>query len=175
MTTPSAKPSTLRRMRESAMSRIRDAKTLRQSDPLGDRSDSDILLDLLALELLLKCVLLLNGAKPGRFGHAYEKLFDQLPAGVRADVLTKAKTRIGPGSGLDADYPGVLERLGRNFIELRYPYEAYEDVTDGEYVEMGEEWIALGAPLESATVTYYPSELFGLLEALTDMTASLAS
>lgn len=174
MTKPLATASTLRRMRESAMSRIRDAKTLRQSDPFGARSDSEILLELLALELLLKCLLLMNNRKPGRVGHYYEKLYADLPESVGADLVQKARVRINPGSKLDSDHLAVLEKLGRNFIALRYPYEAYENLTDGELTEIGEEWIAIGAPLESANFSYFSEELFGLLEALTEMTASLS-
>ena len=67
----------------------------------------------------------------------------------------------------------VLKTWGKNFIKLRYPYEDYEHVTEGEFIEMGEEWLALGAVDERAMTVLYPNELFGMMEALLEMTNAL--
>ena len=163
----------LKLMRESAAARWQDAQTLVQVDPLGDRSDSEVLLSLLAFELLLKCLLHINGIKPSGQGHKYRKLFQQLPWANQSEILDFAIARIGPDSKLSYDYRIVLETLGENFIRLRYPYEAYMHVTEGEYYEMGEDWLSRGAPDEGANRVLYSNELFGLTEALFAATASV--
>jgi hypothetical protein len=164
---------TLKLMRQSAVMRWQDAQTLRNADPLGDRSDSEDLLSLLAFELLLKCLLRMRDITPGERGHHYLELFNQLPENIRSEILELAITRIGPDCKLKTDHELVLKTWGKNFIKLRYAYEDYEHVTAGEFTEMGEEWLALGAIDERAMTVLYSNELFGIMEALLDMTSSL--
>lgn len=140
---------------------------------MGERSDSEYLLSLLAFELLLKCLLRMNGISPGRHGHHYLPLFEQLPRNVQSEVVDKAILRIGPLNELKERHAHVLKTWGVNFIRLRYPHEDYEDVTEGEYSEMGDEWVARGSPEDSAVHVYFPNELFGMVEALLEMTDSL--
>jgi hypothetical protein len=161
-------------MRQSAAMRWQDAQTLRNADPLGDRSDSEDLLSLLAFELLLKCLLRMHGITPGGHGHHYLELFDQLPGNIRSEILELAITRIGPDCELKSHHELVLKTWGKNFIKLRYAYEDYEYVTEDEFAEMGEEWIALGATDDRAMTVLYPNELFGMIEALLELTSSIA-
>jgi hypothetical protein len=62
--------------------------------------------------------------------------------------------------------PKLLETWGRNFTELRYPYEKYEGISADEYAARGESWIAGGAQAEKADFIYHPNELYGLTYAL---------
>ncbi|MFM0630755.1 hypothetical protein [Paraburkholderia xenovorans] len=163
----------LRLMRRSAQARLRDAQTLQDADPMGERSDSEYLLSLLAFELLLKCLLRMNEIAPSKRGHHYLTLFEQLPAALQSELLDKAMTRIGPPNELKERHVHVLKTWGCNFIRMRYPHEDYEDVTEGEYSEMGDEWAARGSPEDSAVHVYFPNELFGMVEALLEMTVSL--
>jgi HEPN domain-containing protein len=164
-----------RLMRESAIVRLRDAEALRGLAMEELSSDSESLLSLLAFELLLKCALAMHGIAPSKNGHRYKELFNQLPENVRAEVLERARTRIGPGSELDSAPDKVLSILSNNFIRLRYPHEDYEHVTEAEYKEMGEEWAAIGYPSSVAMQALYPNELFGLTEALLGVTEQLVS
>jgi HEPN domain-containing protein len=163
----------LKLMRESAIARLRDAQYLRTLEGPARPSDSEALLSLLAFELLLKCALRMHGIEPSKFGHRYKELFNQLPRDVQEDLVEKARTRIGPGSELDHDPMKVLDVLSGNFVRLRYPYEDYEHVTEGEYREMGAEWTAMGCPESEAIQALYPNELFGITEALLDTTKSI--
>ncbi|PRE24371.1 hypothetical protein C6P92_08660 [Burkholderia multivorans] len=160
----------LKLMRQSAHGRLDASRTLRST--FGEDSDSAYLLELLAFEILLKCLVYMNGQRPSRKQHMYLDLFNLLPEQVRSELLAGAATRVAP-SRLPDQSPHLLETWGKNFIRLRYPYEAYEDLTEAQYAEIGEDWIALGAPEESATFVYYSNELFGMVEALLNMTASL--
>ncbi len=100
-----------------------------------------------------------------RHHHAYEKIFQALPAHLQSRLLKLAGERIGP-SRLSRDAASVLKEWGRNFIDLRYPYERYESLTEEQYAALGKEWAAKGAPADVATFRYYPEELFAMLHAL---------
>ena len=54
------------------------------------------------------------------------------------------------------------------FEKARYYYEFYEDKTQEEYENIGEEWIAKGMLEDEAKVSYYPTELNGLIEGMSD-------
>lgn len=130
----------------------------------GDDSDSAYLLELLAFELLLKVAVEQSTMSVAR-GHKYKDLFALLSPQKQSNILRIAGERIGP-SALTADYEGVLEDLGCNFVSLRYPYEKHGDFTQEEYGQIGAAWIAAGAQLRDADYRYYPEELFGLIFAL---------
>ncbi|KVN62709.1 hypothetical protein [Burkholderia anthina] len=152
-------------MRRTALARRKDAQTLRDSDPFGDRSDSEYMLDLLALELLIKCLLHANDI-PLEKVHSYNGLFAKLPKRTRDEVLAKAIEITGP-SQLTLDPCGLLERWGKQFVELRYPHEKYNDLsTEAEYVKLGQSWERNGADPETARFRYYPEELRAFLMAL---------
>lgn len=50
--------------------------------------------------------------------------------------------------------------MGENLVNLRYPYEKYEGLTEKEYLALGEDWVKAGASLEEAHFRYFPEELF---------------
>ena len=127
----------------------------------SDMSDSGYLLRLLAFELLLKIAYEHALGREAPKHHMYEVLFEGLPPTLQAELMLVARERIGP-SALDANPRTVLQELGRNFIDLRYPYERYRGMSEAEYLELGNRWVANGAPLSGATFRYHPEELFGL-------------
>ena len=53
------------------------------------------------------------------------------------------------------------------FERARYHYELYENYSLKEQTELGELWIALGAPSNEAVVQYFPFELTCLIAGLT--------
>ncbi|KVC45190.1 hypothetical protein WI71_15370 [Burkholderia diffusa] len=130
------------------------------------------MLDLLALELLIKCLLNAHDLKYTLTqGHNYEELFNLFPNELRTEILEKAIEITGP-SQLTEDSALLLRKLGRQFIDLRYPHECYRDLsTEAEYVEIGEAWDEEGADPTMARVWYHPEELRALLIALEQITA----
>jgi HEPN domain-containing protein len=148
----------IQRMADVANLRLADAAKLGR-DALRE-SDSDYLLRLLAFEILLKALVRINNGSPGR-NHSYQRLFQSLPDEVKARVVLSATQRMSTS----ADYSSMaklLDRFSKNFIALRYPYEAYESLSADGYRAAGESWVAKGAPLSEAVFVYYPEELLGL-------------
>ena len=155
-------------MHREALRRLEDAAAL------AGRGDSAHLLSLLGFELLLKLVHeVVLGRKTTR-GHKYQEVFSDLPSEIQQILLTVARTRIGP-SALNSDPTAVLEQWGKNFIDLRYPYEKYEGLTEAEYERLGRDWIEAGAPLDKARFRFYPEELFGMVESLKQMAEQMAN
>lgn len=76
---------------EALQRRLKDAETLSQVIPLGERTDSAYILQLLGLELLLKFVFESALSKPG-LGHKYEKLFGELPQSLQTRLLALVKS-----------------------------------------------------------------------------------
>jgi HEPN domain-containing protein len=154
---------TVQRMSASAIDRLADATLLQRN--LSTVSDSGYLLELLAFEILLKALVLLNGHAPDRT-HSYLELFRLLPDPVQDRVREKAVTRMTTS----ADYsslPDLLQDFATNFTLLRYPYEAYAGVSEEAVKAAGRGWLAKDAPLSEAVFVYHPEELTGLLFALT--------
>ena len=149
-------------MHGEAMSRLHDAGIL--SKNITRASDSNYLLDLLAFELLLKATALMH---TGRYdeSHNYQQLFESLPFGVRDQLMASAtcwSQKPLNKSGLQK----LLVLFRNNFVRLRYPFEAYKNMNESEYLEYGKLWVELGAPIEEAEFRYYPEELYGLIKAL---------
>jgi len=147
-------------LRESA-SRLQAADALRRA---GDASDSAYILRLLAFELLLKVLVEDRTGEPAPKHHRYAELFGKLLAETQTNLIQLAGERIGP-SALAQDHLDVLEELGRNFIELRYPYDKYVGLSREQYVAAGDNWAVGGAKLGEATFRYHPEELLGLTHA----------
>lgn len=154
----------LRLMHQEALQLLRDADTLSHAMPLGERSNSPYLLRLLGLELLLKFVHESVVRIPD-CTHKYEKLFCNLPPELKTRLLSLATERVGP-SALDQNHESILQQWGQNFIALRYPWERYKALSEEQYLNLGEEWLSKGAPLEEATFRYHPEEMVGFLAAL---------
>lgn len=148
-------------MRHEASIRLAD------SEDLGSRahrqSDSGYLLELLALEILLKALFRVYVGEPSN-SHKYDELYGEIPGPIRARVEASAR-RARPTGNYDA-VPTVLKYLGENFVKLRYPYEKYRGMSEAAYLERGEAWIAHGALSGDADYLYYPAELNGLTQGL---------
>lgn len=156
-------------MHKSAMVRLIDAQILTHADPLGiERGDSADLLRLIAFEIFLKLLHeVALGKKSGERRHRFRKMFDALPADMQSRIISVAGQR-GP-SALSSNLYGVLDDWTANYEKLRYPYEHYEGMTEAQYLEMGQDWVERGAPLEQATLRYHPEELSHMLYALQTM------
>lgn len=146
--------------------RLASAQVLRAAE---DASDSAYLLELLAFELLLKVILEVTTGLGAPTHHHYEKIFDLLPESTRDEVLRLAGEKIGP-SALASNLSGVLRDLSGNFVKLRYPFERYSHMTELEYEQIGDDWLANGANDSDADFRYYPRELRGLTVALQKLT-----
>ena len=153
-------------LRESE-SRLRSADLLRTAN---DEADSAYLLRLLAFELLLKVILEeSHGVAPPRH-HRYGELFVTLPEEVKDDLIRLASERVGP-SALSSDPIRVLNELGSNFIDLRYPYDKYVGMNETQYHQAGMDWISAGSAPQNAVFRYHPEELLGLTYAAQQITA----
>lgn len=155
-------------MHREALRRLEDAKVL------AGRGDSAHLLSLLGFELLLKLVHEATLGKKTLHRHKYHLIFRDLSTETQKEILEKARERIGI-SGLNNVASDIFKEWGENFINLRYPYEKYEGLTEEEYLSKGSKWVDAGATLESAHFRYFPEELFGMVEALKQMTDDMAS
>lgn len=152
-------------MHREALQRLTDAEVLHRASAIDAPSDSVHLLQLLGLELLLKLVHQVVLQEKSKHRHAYEQIFQALPAQLQSRLLKLAGDRIGP-SALSRDAISVLKEWGKNFIDLRYPYERYESLTEDQYAALGKQWVEKGGAIEEAIFRYHPEELFGMLYAL---------
>jgi hypothetical protein len=156
----------LRLMHKCAIERLADAELLFESDPQKDRRyDSDYLLKLLGLELLLKFILEIETPKNSRnYSHFYEKLFEDIPQETQTRLQELSGKHVGP-SGFVSDPIKILSEWGKNFIALRYPYERYEGMDESRHSTLSTNWLNNGANLEDAKFRFHPEELTGLLYA----------
>ena len=141
---------------------LKDAALLHGA--LNRASDTAYQIELLAFEILLKATVLAYGGTPTR-SHQYRKLFDLLPDLVQSRIIERAANRMGPHANY-SDVAGLLTTFTRNFEKLRYDFEDYDEFTDEKYEELGREWLAAGALLESGTFVHRSTELSGFVDAL---------
>lgn len=141
---------------------MEDANRLRGQ--LNSQSNGGYLLDLLALEILLKCCVVIETGKLER-GHDYVQIFLMLNRETREALIGSAADRMSTSADYTDTY-WLLSLYGSNFIRMRYPYEAYGCISEAEYLRLGSEWIERGALVEEATFDFRPNELYGLLYAL---------
>ena len=149
-------------MLQESETRLASAELLRDAQ---DDSDSAYLLELLAFELLLKLVMERSTGSTAPTHHFYERIWDSISLETQTELLRLAGERVGP-SGLTANVRAVLQDLGSNFVQLRYPFERYSHMTEAEYSRVGASWIANGASTSEAHFRYHPEELVGLTFAL---------
>jgi hypothetical protein len=71
-----------------------------------------------------------------------------------------------PGHADLSDVNKLLTWYEFVFVKARYHYELYEGYSRDEMKELGDLWVALGAPTEEAVVQYYPNELACLIHGL---------
>jgi hypothetical protein len=157
----------LRLMHREAIRRLSDAQLLVEADPLGSRrADSNHLLELIGLELLLKFLFEIEHSRQADgFGHDYKAIFSVLQPETQARLISLCGERIGP-SAFTAEPTKILAEWGRNFVGLRYPFERYKGLSEEQYASTSARWLQKGAKLESATFRFYPQELSGVLYAL---------
>lgn len=127
-------------------------------------SDANYLLRILSFELLIKCLSSVLGIQIGK-RHNYKDLFSNLPKVIRDEIINDAEQNYAG----HVDYSNLnllLITFEDQFVKLRYPYEYYEGLTEGEYKKIGEKWAENGMPLEQAIIRYYPMELKGLIDAI---------
>ena len=149
-------------MLNEARARIHDADLLSQS--LLRATDSDAFLRILGFEILLKCALVVRSIRPPR-NHKYVELWRQLPSDAREKILSAAKSRM-PGHADLLKLDNLFNWYQFVFERARYHYELYEGYSLDEQRELGELWVALGAPTDEAVVQYYPNELTCLIYGL---------
>ncbi len=148
-------------MYHEATSRLSDADLL--SSSLYKQSDSDYLIRILAFEILLKGLCLINMGDYCK-GHNYKKIFYSFTEPLQKSLIASASERMG-GAVNYTNISKLLECYGSNFIDLRYPHERYRGDTETAYIGRGNTWMENGALLEEATFVYYPTELTGLIYA----------
>jgi hypothetical protein len=149
-------------MSDEVEKRLNAASVLSSAFP--PHPDSAYLLDLIAFELLLKATVRIHASGPVQ-GHCYPELFAKLPVAVRSRVLEVASDRMTTAADY-SDLQGLLKVWSRNFVDMRYPYEKYEGMTEQQYRVRGADWLARGAPTAEADFACYPSELNGMIVAL---------
>ena len=152
-------------MHKEAVGRLNDADIL--SKNIGRETDSNYLLGLLAFELLLKSVALIHTGKYSE-NHNYQQLYEALPSSIRDKILNRSfhwsQKRINK-----RELQNLLVLYKNNFVKLRYPFEAYKNMNEGEYIEYGNLWVELGAPVSEAEFQYFPEELYGLSKTLLEV------
>lgn len=149
-------------MYSEARNRLRDAEIL--STNIKTKSDSGYLLELIAFEILLKAVALIHCNRYKR-NHGYKCLYETFPERLQSKILEEANK----WSDVFLTKERILELLEEyenNFIRLRYPFEAYKNMSETDYVEYGYFWEGLGAPENEAEFQYHPDELYGIIKAL---------
>jgi HEPN domain-containing protein len=166
------------RMYREACSRIDDADFLAKHWP-ASACNSDHLLRVLGLEVLIKAVLKLAGADypaRGGGGHDYEALFNRLPQDARREVLKVAIYRmrgvtkevypnfvdISNGRGLNK----VLRQSSEFFTSARYQYEFLEGHTQEEQRAIEQRWMERGGPSDEAHTVCYTEEVGALIAGL---------
>lgn len=143
-------------MHREAVNRQHDAAIL--SKNLSRASDSNYLLELLAFEILLKAVALIHTQRFDE-NHNYQQLFESLPSAIRVHLRARA-THWSQKAFNKPKLQKLLNLYRSNFVRLRYPFEAYNKMTESEYLEYGNLWVELGAPIEEAEFQYYPEEIW---------------
>ena len=134
-------------------------------------SNGAYLLELLALEILLKCCVLLETGVLER-GHDYVHIFLRLSSETRRRIVHEAAQRMGPSADYSDPY-WLLDLFSSNFTRTRYPYEAYNPgMSEADYIRMGAEWVDRGALIEEATFDFRPNELHGFIHALSALASA---
>jgi HEPN domain-containing protein len=122
------------------------------------------LLSILSVEILLKCLFLLEfGERP--LGHDYSKIWSRLPPECRCRLLEVGTSRFA-GHVDFSNAEKILDDWSKAFQKGRYSYEANDDLTDEQVASKGEAWIAAGALIDQADFAYHPIELQALSFAL---------
>lgn len=150
---------------------VADAQYLRGK--VNAESNGAYLLELLALEILLKCCVLLETGSL-EHGHDYVHIFLRLESGARRAIVDAAARRMGPIADYSDAY-WLLALFSSNFVRTRYPYEIYKPgLSESDFIRLGTEWIDRGAKIEEATFDFRPNELYGFIHALSAFASARA-
>ena len=147
-------------MYQEAMYRHHDAHLLGTLDCI---SDSQIIIDILAFEVLLKCAIFVE-TNELRWGRNYSGLWLELSLPAREAIVLFANERDLAADFRDVD--NLLKDFSAVFTEARYYFEYYETKTIEEQSREGRDWIDNGAKLHEAKVRYHCRELFCLIKGL---------
>jgi hypothetical protein len=148
----------IQRMLADAKARLNDADILAQS--LNRASDSQALLRILALEVLLKTTQFICNGKY-KYNHKYVDFWLELPEYARTQIIEAAQL-VFPGHSNLSDIEKLLRAYEFVFTKARYYFEFYKNYTLAEQQELGEYWVEIGAPEKEAEVQYFPMELTAL-------------
>ena len=155
-----------RRLYANALMRLDDSDIISRCADRRADSDSDALLRILALEVLLKCAVLLTGEAPAP-DHDYISHWNQLPNGVQGEILSAARQRMPGDPRVDlSDLGRLLKAFSWLFTQGRYYPDLYKSRTLEEQHAEGEKWLTQDAPLEAARIRYRPEELWCLIHGL---------
>ncbi len=134
------------------------------SESLISQSNAPALLRILAVEILLKCTLLLCGKRYKR-NHEYVEFWTLLPEDARSQILDATRNHTIEGANLP-DIDHLLSEWTCVFRRARYYYELYPDHTLQEQKDLGKAWAERGGPIEEAKLRFYPNELCSFLGGL---------
>lgn len=136
------------------------------SGKLADFGWSANILEILALEILLKCLFRLDKGRPAKgYRHNYLKLWGDISADAREEILATARAR-APGHA-DLGLLGKALLAAENlFLRGRYSYELLEERSVEDHRKLGEAWVESGASLEDADFAHYHWEIVSLYEGL---------
>ena len=151
-------------MYNQAMSMMSDTDMLDQKSVT--LSDASYLIKLLAFEILIKCVVLIDTSKYKQ-NHNYQELFESLSESTRKRTMIQAAHWSGKCIEND-DLQKLLAIYESNFVKIRYPFESYKNMTEREYCDYSDLWIELGSPIDEADFQYFPDQLRGLIKALSE-------
>ncbi len=153
------------RMLGAAISYHDDAEFLKQSTESG--GDGRIQLQILSIEIVLKCVRLLDvGVRNTRKGgHDYASIWAELSPTTQSFVLSAANERAQ--TTLDTrSVASILSDLQRVFELARYPYDLLANESEVAIFKRGREWEAVGSPLDKADFRFHPEEMMTLFHGL---------
>jgi hypothetical protein len=147
------------RMYDTARGYFRAVRRL--SSSTEDFGFSETMLSILAFEILIKAIRLIETGESKKDGHQYYKIWRALPKTTRDDLLIYAKQRYGPKADF-SELKKLLENWQELFSQGRYSYEKYDGMSKKEVRSRGEAWIAPGAETSEADFAFYPLELNAL-------------
>jgi hypothetical protein len=148
----------IQRMLVDAKARLNDADILAKSQ--NCTSDSQALLRILALEVLLKTAqFICNGNY--KYNHKYVDFWLELPEYARTQIVEIAELEYPERTDF-SDIEKLLRAYEFVFTKARYYFELYKNYTLAEQQELGEYWVEIGAPNDEADVQYFPMELTAL-------------
>ena len=150
------------RMYSEALDRLHDAEIL--SCSLAKASDTDSIIRVLVLEVLIKCALLLSLGER-QTGHDYHVLLERFSSADIDEILMHSTRRSSRAVDL-SNVRKLLDAYKHVFLKARYYYEIRASQTHEQVAQAGLSWLERGALLEEADVVYYAAELESLINGL---------